>query len=140
MKSYTWQFYLCFLNFCEIWHLFPRDPIKNCLWRLLQINNFIIWLSLFSPCDWSICGPSDLIYGHKIPKANAHFAALNHFILKKKRFKESYKTSVNFEDLNVDYVLQHFNLCLMKAMKKLNRNLIEEDSSLCSENFIAVYS
>ena len=47
---------------------------------------------------------------------------------------------MNFEDLNVDYVLQHFNLCLMKAMKKLNRNLIEEDSSLCSENFIAIHS
>ena len=76
----------------------------------------------------------------KISKANAHFAALNLFILKK-RFKESYKTSVNLENLNVDFVLQHFNLCLTKAMKKLNRNLIEEeDSSHCFENFIAVHS
>ena len=79
--------------------------------------------------------------GTKILKANAHFVALNHFILKKKKkFKESSKTSVNLEDLNVDFVLQHFNLCLTKVMKKLNRNLIEEDSSHCSENFIAVDS
>ena len=33
MKSYAWQFYLCFLNSCEIFNLFSRDPIKkNCLW------------------------------------------------------------------------------------------------------------
>ena len=75
------------------------------------------------------------------PKSKCSFRSSKSLYLeKKKRFKESYKTSVNFEDLNVDYVLQHFNLCLMKAMKKLNRNLIEEDSSLCSENFIAVHS
>ena len=51
-----------------LWNLFPRAPIKNCLWRLLQITYFIIWLSLFSPSDWSICGPSDLIYGPKSQK------------------------------------------------------------------------
>ena len=72
-------------------------------------------------------------------KSNCSFQSSKYLYIEK-RFKESYKTSVNFEDLNVDYVLQHFNLCLMKAMKKLNRNLIEEDSSLCSENFIAVHS
>ena len=74
------------------------------------------------------------------PKSKCSFRSSKSLYLEKKRFKESYKTSVNFEDLNVDYVLQHFNLCLMKAMKKLNSNLIEEDSSLCSENFIAVHS
>ena len=33
---------------------------------------------------------------------NAHFGALN----------LSYKTSVNLEDMDVDFVLQHFKLCL----------------------------
>ena len=47
-------------------------------------------------------------------------------------FKESYKTPVNLEDLNIDFDLQHFKLSLfVKAMKKLTRNLIEEDSSQC---------
>ena len=32
MKSYAWRFYLCFLNFCEIWNIFSRAPIRNCLW------------------------------------------------------------------------------------------------------------
>ena len=29
-----------------------------------------------------------------------------------KRFKESYRTSISLEDLDVDFVLQHFNQCL----------------------------
>ena len=33
MKSYAWWFYLCFLNSCEIWNLFSRVSIRNCLWR-----------------------------------------------------------------------------------------------------------
>ena len=32
MKSYAWWFYLCFLNSCEIWNLFSRVSIRNCLW------------------------------------------------------------------------------------------------------------
>ena len=32
MKSYARQFYLCFLNFCEVWNLFSRAPAINCLW------------------------------------------------------------------------------------------------------------
>ena len=35
-------------------------------------------------------------------KKNAHFGALN----------LSYKTSVKLEDIDVDFVLQHFKLCL----------------------------
>ena len=42
-----------------------------------------------------------------------HFTALNLFISKKKGFKKSYKTSFNLEDLNADFVLQHFDLCLL---------------------------
>ena len=51
--------------------------------------------------------------------------------LEKKRSKESYKTSVNLEDLDVNFVLQHFKLCyvLTKPMKKLNRDHIEEEDS-----------
>ena len=61
-----------------------------------------------------------------------------------KRFKESYKTSISLEDLDVDFVLQHFNQCLFvnqKPMIKLNHNLIiEEDSIELLEISIAVYS
>ena len=44
-------------------------------------------------------------------KENAHFGDLNLFT-SKKRFKLSYMTSVNLKDLDVDFVLQHFKLCL----------------------------
>ena len=44
-----------------------------------------------------------------ISKVNAHFTALN-LDISKKRFKESYKMSVNHENLGViDFVLQHCN-------------------------------
>ena len=51
----------------------------------------------------------NLQYGPKSQlKANAHiFAALNLFI-SNKGFKESYKTYVNLQDLDVYFVLQHF--------------------------------
>ena len=51
--------------------------------------------------------------------------------LAKKRSKKSYKTSVNLEDLDVDFVLQHFKLRYVstKPMKKLNRDHIEEEDS-----------
>ena len=26
------EFYLCFHNSCELWHLFSRVPVRNCLW------------------------------------------------------------------------------------------------------------
>ena len=42
---------------------------------------------------------------------NAHFGALNLFT-SEKRLKLSYKTSINLEDLDSDFVLQHFKLCL----------------------------
>ena len=63
---------------------------------------------------------------------NAHFGALNLFT-SEKRLKLSYKTSINLEDLDFDFVLQHFKLCLFvnKGMKKLTRNLIEDDSRQC---------
>ena len=41
----------------------------------------------------------------------AHFRALNLFT-SEKRLKLSYKTSINLEDLDFDFVLQHFKLCL----------------------------
>ena len=66
---------------------------------------------------------------------HAHFAALhvNLFILRK-RFQESFKMSVNLEDLDVDFVLQHFILCLFvnEDDDETNCNLIkEEDSCQC---------
>ena len=42
---------------------------------------------------------------------NAHFGAINLFT-SEKRLKLSYKTSINLEDLDFDFVLQHFKLCL----------------------------
>ena len=45
---------------------------------------------------------------NKISKANAPFAALN-LVISEKRLKESYKMSVNHEDLDVDFILQHCN-------------------------------
>ena len=44
-------------------------------------------------------------------KENAHFGALNLFT-SEKRLKLSYKTCINLEDLDFDFVLQHFKLCL----------------------------
>ena len=51
---------------------------------------------------------------------------------RKKRFKYSYKTSVNLEDLDVDFVLKHFKLCLF-----VNEGDEETSRSL---NFIVVHS
>ena len=51
-------------------------------------------------------------YTDQIFKEKAHFQALNLFTLEKKRLKLSYKTSINLEDLDFDFVLQHFKLCL----------------------------
>ena len=68
----------------------------------------IIWLSLFSPCDWSICRPYVPVRT-KISKSNAHFAALSLFISKKKKgLKKVTETSVKHEDLDPP----NFNLCL----------------------------
>ena len=47
----------------------------------------------------------------KISKKKAHFEALNLFT-SEKRLKLSYKTSINLEDLDFDFVLPHFKLCL----------------------------
>ena len=44
-------------------------------------------------------------------KENADFGALNLFT-SEKRMKLSYKTSINLEDLDFDFVLQHFKICL----------------------------
>ena len=56
------------------------------------------------------CAVHNLLNG---TKANAHFAALNvNLFILKKRFEESFKMSVYLEDLDVDFVLQHFILCL----------------------------
>ena len=44
-------------------------------------------------------------------KEKAHFEALNLFT-SEKRLKLSYKTSINLEDLDFDFVLPHFKLCL----------------------------
>ena len=66
-------------------------------------------------------------------KENAHLGALNLFT-SEKRLKISYKTSINLEDFDFDFVPQHFKRRVYlrtKAMKKLTRNLIEEDSSQC---------
>ena len=42
-----------------------------------------------------------------------HFTALNLFISQKKGFKKSCKISFNLEDLDADFVHQHFDLCLL---------------------------
>ena len=44
-------------------------------------------------------------------KENANFGALNLFT-SEKRLKLSCKTSINPEDLDFDFVFQHFKLCL----------------------------
>ena len=44
-------------------------------------------------------------------KEKAHFRALNLFT-SEKRLKLSYKMSINLEDLDFDFVLQYFKLCL----------------------------
>ena len=44
-------------------------------------------------------------------KEKTHFEALNLFT-SEKRLKLSYKTSVNLEDLDFDFVLPHFKLCV----------------------------
>ena len=44
-------------------------------------------------------------------KENAHFGDLNLFT-SEKRVKLSYKKSINLEDLDFDFFLQHFKLCL----------------------------
>ena len=49
-------------------------------------------------------------YTDQIFKEKAHFRALNLFT-SEKRLKLSYKTSINHEDLDFDFVLQHFKLC-----------------------------
>ena len=41
-----------------------------------------------------------------------HFTALNLFISKKKKGLKKVMTSFNLEDLDADFVLQHFGLCL----------------------------
>ena len=69
--------------------------------------------------------------GHNF-KGKTHFGTLNLFT-SEKRLKLSYKTSINLEDLDFDFVLQHFKLCLFvnEGNEETNSNLIEEDSSQC---------
>ena len=55
-------------------------------------------------------------------KENAHFGALNLFTS-----ELSYKTSINLEDLDFYFVLQHFKLCLFVNDGDEETN--EEDSS-----------
>ena len=42
----------------------PLDKVSSCKLLIILIargymrdNNIIMWLNLFLPCDWSICGP-----------------------------------------------------------------------------------
>ena len=60
---------------------------------------------------WSICGPTNLLYGPKFQR-KCSFRSSKPLYLGKKRLKLSYKTSINLEDLDFDFVLQHFKLCL----------------------------
>ena len=39
------------------WHFSSATYLFIYLSLSLYLNAFIIWLSLFSPCNWSICGP-----------------------------------------------------------------------------------
>ena len=43
---------------------------------------------------------------------NAYFGALNLFTSEKRLKLSYYKTSINLEHLDFDFVLQHFKLCL----------------------------
>ena len=72
-------------------------------------------------------------YTDKNFKENAHFGPLNPFTSQK-------KIEIKLQDyqpwglIDFDFVPQHFKPCVYlwtKAMKKLTRNLIEEDSSQC---------
>ena len=74
----------------------------------------------------------NLLYGPNF-KEKAHFEALN-LCTSDKRLKLSYKTSINLEDLDFDFVLPHFKLCLFVNEGDEETNsyyLIEEDSSQC---------
>ena len=53
----------------------------------------------------------NLLYGPKFQRKFS-FRSSKFLYLGKKRLKLSYKTSINFEDLDFDFVLQHFKLCL----------------------------
>ena len=51
-------------------------------------------------------------YTYQNFKENAHFGGQFNLFTSEKRLKLSYKTSINLEDLDFDFVLQHFKLCL----------------------------
>ena len=55
----------------------------------------------------------NLLYGPKFQRKSYfnYFEGLNLFT-SEKRLKISYKTSINLEDLDFDFVLAHFKLCL----------------------------
>ena len=75
----------------------------------------------------------NLLYGQKISKANAHFAALNLSVLKK-WLKECYHMSENPVDFDVTLSFQILTCVYLrtKLRKKPNRNLTqEEESSWC---------
>ena len=91
-----------------------------CYWLIIII---IIWLSLFSPCDRSICGRYVPIRT-KISKANAHFAALNLFISKKKVWRRLWNVCQAW-GLGSSNILICVYLWTKPATKKPNRNLIE---------------
>ena len=72
-------------------------------------NNYYMAESVFAM--WLVNLQSVTCYRDQNSKENAHFGALN-LITSEKRLKLSYKTSINLEDLDFDFVLQHFKLCL----------------------------
>ena len=91
---------------------------------------FIIWLSCSRPAI-SQFAVHNVPYGPNF-ETQMLICSIDLFN-SKKLFKESYHMSVKAEDLEVNFVLPNFNLCLFKLrtrlMKKLNRNLTKGEES-----------
>ena len=78
-------------------------------WSILKNNFYYMAESVFAMRLVNL--QSVTCYTDQNFNENAHFGALNLFT-SEKRLKLSYKTSINLEDLDFDFVLQHFKLCL----------------------------
>ena len=76
------------------------------------ITSFIIRSSLFSPCDWSICGPLLAIYGPKFQRKCSFRSSKSLYFGKKGLNKVKRHLSTLVDYLDVEFVLQHFKLCL----------------------------
>ena len=89
----------------------------------LTIIYFITWLSLFCPCDWSICSLYNFLYRPNCQEQNPHFAALN------LKVKERHLSTLRNWMLTLSFNILICVYLWRKAFKKLNHNLITEENS-----------